>query len=50
METTVVTTTSVDEEPPTGPGDSACPTGLAFGDWAEPKPEFKVSQKSGGPK
>jgi len=30
-----MTTTSVDEEPPTGGEDAACPTGLAFGDWAE---------------
>jgi len=33
METTVtMTTTSVDEEPPTGGEDAACPTGFAVGD------------------
>ena len=41
---TMTVTTVADDEPPVG--DSACPTGLAFGDWAEPKPEFKVSQTS----
>ena len=46
METTVtMTTTSVDEEPPTGGEDAACPTGLAFGDWAE---EWEVDPPQDG--